>query len=70
MDRRAAFFLGAALVSALLVPLTEAAQRWVPIALAVVYLLLAVASWADRRTKLRGRRPEQAPTGRPPDRLW
>jgi hypothetical protein len=66
MDRRAAFFLGAALISALLIPVTEAAQRWVPTALSVVYLLLAIASWADRRTKQRGRRHDPAPTRRPP----
>jgi hypothetical protein len=56
MDRRAIFFLGAALVSALLVPVTEQAQRWVPVMLAVVYVVLAVASWADKRTRSRGRR--------------
>jgi hypothetical protein len=55
MDRRAAFFLGAAVICALLVPVTEQAQRWVPAVLAVVYVLLAVASWLDRRTKLRSR---------------
>jgi hypothetical protein len=51
MDRRAAFFLAAAVVSALLIPVTEQQQRWVPTALALVYVLLAIASWADRRTR-------------------
>jgi hypothetical protein len=51
MDRRAAFFLAAALVSALLIPITEQHDRWVPTVLAVVYVLLAIASWADRRTR-------------------
>ena len=51
MDRRSLFFAGAAIVSALLIPVTESAQRWVPIVLAVVYVLLAVASWADHRTR-------------------
>jgi hypothetical protein len=55
MDRRAVFFLGAAVVCALLVPVTEQQQRWVPGALAVVYALLSIASWADRRTRAGGR---------------
>jgi hypothetical protein len=62
MDRRAAFFAGAALLSMLLIPITEQQHRWVPSALAAVYLLLALASWADRRTRVarvrsRGDRP-------------
>jgi hypothetical protein len=36
MDRRAAFFLGAAVVCALLIPVTEQAQCWVPAVLAVM----------------------------------
>ena len=55
MDRRSLFFAGAAIVAALLIPVTEAEQRWVPIALAVVYTLLAIASWLDHRTRLAGR---------------
>ena len=55
MDRRAAFFLGAAIISAVLIPVTERQARWVPISLAIVYLLLAVASWADRRSRRLGR---------------
>ena len=50
MDRRALFFLGAAIVPAILIPVSEADYRWVPIFLTVVYMLLALASWADRRT--------------------
>jgi hypothetical protein len=49
MDRRALFLLGAAVVCAVLIPVTESEQRWVPIALAIVYVLLALASWADAR---------------------
>jgi uncharacterized membrane protein YoaK (UPF0700 family) len=56
MDRRAAFFLGAAIVSAVLVPVTEREARWVPVALAITYLLLAAASWADRRSRRLGHR--------------
>ena len=61
MDRRAAFFVGAAIISAILIPVTEQAQRWVPAVLAIVYLLLAVASWADHRTRTRGR-PDRPPS--------
>ena len=53
MDRRSLFFAGAAIVSALLIPVTESEQRWVPIVLAVVYV-------AARRRVL-GRPPD---TGR------
>jgi hypothetical protein len=70
MDRRAAFFVAAAAVSAILIPVTEEEQRWVPVSLVVVYLLLAVASWADHRTRTRlttrpsrrGRRANTSPT--------
>ena len=51
MDRRALFFLGAAVVCAVLIPVTEPEQRWVPIVLTIVYALLAVASWADARSR-------------------
>ena len=54
MDRRAAFFVVAAAVCAILIPVTDQSERWVPAALIVVYLLLAVASWADHRTRTRG----------------
>ena len=63
MDRRAAFFLGAAVISAVLVPVTEQQQRWVPAALAIVYVLLAIASWADKRTRTRGRPHQAVPSG-------
>jgi hypothetical protein len=55
VDRRAVFFVGAAVVSFLLFPVTEHEHRWVPLGLGVVYVLLALASWADRR----GRSPGQ-----------
>ena len=55
MDRRAVFFVGAAIVCAILIPVTEEEQRWVPTVLAILYLVLAVASWADKRTRIRGR---------------
>jgi len=51
MDRRALFFFfGAAVVAAMLAPVTEHEHRWVPIALAIVYVVLGVASWADHHT--------------------
>lgn len=50
LDQRALFFLGAAVVAALLIPLTESDLRWVPQAVAVVYVLLALASYLDWRT--------------------
>ena len=53
MDRRAVFFLGAAVVCAVLIPLTGADERWVPVALSIVYTLLSVASWADHRSRHR-----------------
>ena len=58
MDRRAVFFVGAAIVCAMLIPVTEQQQRWVPTMLVIVYFVLAVASWADKRTRARGRERE------------
>jgi len=55
IDRRAIFLLGAALVCAVLIPITEPDNRWVPISLSVVYVLLSLASWADARGR---RRPQ------------
>jgi hypothetical protein len=51
MDRRAVFFLGAAVVCAVLIPVTASEERWLPIFLSVVYLLLAVASFLDTRSR-------------------
>jgi uncharacterized membrane protein YqjE len=53
MDRRAAVFLGFALTCALLVPVTDDEYRWVPIATAVTYVLLALASLLDARSRKR-----------------
>ena len=53
MDRRAMFFFGAAIVCGVPIPITEPEQRWVPIALSIVYALLALASWADARSRHR-----------------
>jgi hypothetical protein len=53
MDRRAAFFLVAAAACALLIPLTDDEYRWVPLASAIVYVLLALASFLDARSRKR-----------------
>jgi hypothetical protein len=53
MDRRALFFLVAAVVCAILIPVTEPDQRWVPIVLSIVYAVLSVGSWADLRSRRR-----------------
>jgi hypothetical protein len=51
MDRRALFFLFAAAVVAALIPVTNEEFRFVPIGLAVVYVLLALASYLDHRSR-------------------
>ena len=53
MDRRAIFFLGAAALCAVLVPETDAGLRWVPTWVAVVYVVLAAASYLDWRSNNR-----------------
>ena len=53
MDRRAIFFLGAGAVCAVLIPETETHLRWVPTGLAVIYVVLAVASYFDWRSNSR-----------------
>jgi hypothetical protein len=53
VDRRAIFFLGAALAAAVLIPETDAELRWVPTWVAVVYVVLAAASWLDWRSSNR-----------------
>jgi hypothetical protein len=46
-DRRALFFVLAAIVCMLLVPLAESEHRWVAEVTAVTYLVLAAASALD-----------------------
>jgi membrane associated rhomboid family serine protease len=53
-DRRAVFFLLAAVVCALLAPVTDG-YAWVAGVLAAVYAVLALLSWLDHRS--RGTRP-------------
>jgi hypothetical protein len=52
MDRRAAFFLAAAVVCALLVPVADG-YAWIAATVAGVYLLLALGSWLDARSRRR-----------------
>ena len=61
MDRRALFFLMAAVVVALLIPLTDREIRWVPTGLAALYVVLALGSYLDRRSR-------QSPPREEPDR--
>ena len=50
-DRRAWFFALAALVCFALAPVAEARFRNLTVAVGAVYLLLAVASWLDFRSR-------------------
>jgi hypothetical protein len=52
-DRRAAFFVVAAIVCVALTPIAEAAYAWVCLGLGGVYLVLALASYLDARTRAR-----------------
>ena len=52
MDRRAVFFLGAALLCALLVPVTPDKYRWVGEWLAVTYIVLGIASFLDHISRV------------------
>ena len=53
MDRRALFFLGAAGICAALIAETDAEVRSVPTVLAIVYAVLALASYLDWRSSNR-----------------
>jgi hypothetical protein len=50
VDRRAVFFLFAAVACALLVPVADG-HAWVAGVVSVVYLLLALGSWLDHRSR-------------------
>jgi hypothetical protein len=50
-DRRATFFLLAAVVCFALVPLAEARFRNLTVAVGVVYVLLSLASYLDFRSR-------------------
>lgn len=50
MDRRALFFLVAALASGLLIPVVPDELTYVPTIVCVIYVVLGVASWLDWRS--------------------
>jgi hypothetical protein len=51
IDKRSVFFFLAAILCALLIPVTPATHRDVGVILVLVYLLLSVASWLDFHAK-------------------
>ena len=51
MDRRAMFFVGAAVLCALLIPVTPEQFHYVPVVLIVLLLVLAVLSFLDDRSR-------------------
>ena len=53
MDRRAAVFIGFAVVCAALVPVTDDKFRWVPVVTAIAYVVLAAASFLDALSRKR-----------------
>jgi hypothetical protein len=53
MDQRALFFIVAAGMAGLLIPVIDDELRYVPEIVAVVYVLLAIASYLDWRTNKR-----------------
>ena len=56
MDRRAVFFLGAAVISVVLIPFTPAGFGYVGAILATVYVVLALLSVLDHRSRHGGDR--------------
>ncbi len=56
MDRRAIFFLGAAVLCLIALVITPDELRWVGISLVVLYTVLALASHLDYRSRTRERR--------------
>ena len=53
MDQRALFFIIAAVLAGLLVPVTAETLRYVPTTVSVVYVILASVSYLDWRTNKR-----------------
>ena len=68
MDRRAIFFLCAAALCAVLIPLADESNRWVAEVTAAVYVVLAVLSWLDHWSRARPGTPHDrvAPPAGPP----
>ena len=63
MDKRALFFLGAAIVCAVLILPTPSEYRWFTVGLSVLYAVLALASWLDNHSRNR-----EAPDADQPNR--
>ena len=61
-DKRVPFFLGSALLCALLVPLSDTDLRWVPVVTGVTYLVLALLVAVDSASRRRSRRRRGADT--------
>jgi hypothetical protein len=54
-DRRVGFFLGAAAACFLLIPVADPELRWVASGTGAVYVLLAIASFLDSRSRHRAK---------------
>jgi hypothetical protein len=54
MDRRAIFFAGAALLCAVLIPVTPEEFHYVPVWLIALLVVLAVVSFLDDRSRRTG----------------
>lgn len=53
MDRRAGVFIVFAVVCVALAPATDNSYRWVPIATAIAFVVLALASFLDALSRRR-----------------
>lgn len=51
MNKRIVFFLGAAAICAVLIPIADDKHRSVPIGLCAVYLVLVILTWLDARSR-------------------
>jgi hypothetical protein len=63
MDRRALFFVGAAVICAVLAPATPDDLRWVPTWMAVAYAVLALWSYLDFRSRRATHEPDDPDPG-------
>ena len=54
MDRRALFFLAAAVACLVLVPVADAGHRWVAGGLGITYVVLAILSALDHSSRRNG----------------
>jgi hypothetical protein len=61
IDRRAVFFIGAAVLCLAIVPLADAGHRWVAAATGATYVVLAACSALDHVSRGRDRSPHREP---------